>query len=443
MSIKDIVNVVISRDTASLSQVGFGTILVLTPEANFSNRVQYVESADAAADILLGGSNSLAYKAFQAIFSQNPSPVRAAIGNQNSTKKVTFVGDMVAGSIVALVNGTSVTQAWTSSKAATLSALAVKIAAVTDVGSSVVAGDILTTTPTINKLLTMSFTITGTTMTAAYSVTAIDTVTQALDAIVDETNDFYAVTITSRASADQKLAADWCESRTKIFGCASSDNNIIAQTVLADTTSIAALLKAGAYARSFSIYHADATTVFPECAALGRILPLDPGTYTMKFKTLAGIAVSALSSTSSINARAKNCMTYEAVGGANILVEGATGSGEFVDTIIFIDWLTARLTENIYRILKTNDKVPYTDTGIMTIKSGVDQVLKIGQNVGGISPTAFDSNKVQIGGYYVIVPALEAITLVDKAARYLQGVKFTAFLAGAIHAVKINGVVTY
>jgi hypothetical protein len=185
-----------------------------------------------------------------------------------------------------------------------------------------------------------------------------------------------------------------------------------------------------------------AGTEYPDAATLGKLLPYDPGTYTMKFKTLAGITVDYLTATQSTNARAKNANTYEEIGPSNILREGTVGEGEKLDVIIFIDWLQARITEGVYQPLINNLKIPFTEIGMAAIKGEIEKVLKIGVARGGISDYAQDSDKNQIGGYIVTLPAFEDITTADKAARLLTGVEFTAWLAGAIHAVEIAGVVT-
>jgi hypothetical protein len=77
-----------------------------------------------------------------------------------------------------------------------------------------------------------------------------------------------------------------------------------------------------------------------------------------------------------------------------------------------------------------------------SIRGEIEKVLKIGALRGGISEYSQDSNKFQNGGYVVTLPAFEDIPAADKATRTLRGVTFTAWLAGAIHAVEINGIVT-
>jgi hypothetical protein len=62
---------------------------------------------------------------------------------------------------------------------------------------------------------------------------------------------------------------------------------------------------------------------------------------------------------------------------------------------------------------------------------------------GGFTKMAFTSDGVQYGGYVVTVPKAVDISDSDKALRKVTGITFTGWLAGAIHLVEINGVVTY
>ena len=68
--------------------------------------------------------------------------------------------------------------------------------------------------------------------------------------------------------------------------------------------------------------------------------------------------------------------------------------------------------------------------------------LKIAQNNGAIGEKEFDSNKNQIGGYYIITPTFSSIPSADKSSRTLNNMQFVAFYAGAIQKVQINGNVT-
>lgn len=354
MSLNDIVNVVITRESSGVSRAGFGTICIVGPNASFGGRLQYYTDLESLAADLSGGVTDEEYLAASAVFSQNPKVTRVAIGRIDS-------GDA--------------------------------------------------------------------------------SLTASLNAIQAEQPDWYGLIIASRVLADQEEAADWAETQTKIAGFASADSDIIDVVEGSDTSSIAYYLKANSLARSFAVYSAVAATKYADAALLGKILPFDPGSYTAKFKTLAGITVDVLTPTQSGNATDKNCNVYEEIGGVNIFREGIVGEGEFIDTIVFIDWLKARIQESVYSSFTRALKVPFTTAGIGTMGQALDSPLKVGQNRGGISPKEFDSDGNQIGGYSISLPALADAPAVDKAARFLDNVRFTAWLAGAIHATKINGVV--
>ena len=90
-----------------------------------------------------------------------------------------------------------------------------------------------------------------------------------------------------------------------------------------------------------------------------------------------------------------------------------------------------------------SDKLPYTDAGISVIENRINAVLQLGQERGGIAPTEYDTDGNKNYGYTITIPKASSISANVKAQRILQDVKFTARLAGAIHAVEIKGSLTY
>lgn len=447
MSLADIVNVQITRETKGVTRAGFGTALILGPNANFNARVQYFTDLSAVDDVLAGGTAAPEYLAVQDAFAQLPRVTRIAIGHIRGTKTLTDdAGTYTAGNAEVTVNGTLVDEPYDTDKDTTLTNLAASIQALADVLTAVYSSvaHTIVITPATDKLLAVSFDLSGITgtMTWALSATGTETITDALNNIKTEDNDWYGLNLVSRTKQDQLDAAAWAESNEKICVVASAEADIIDTTDAADTTSIAAQLKAAGYARTACVYHSQAASEYADAALLGKILPYDPGTYTAMFKTLASITVDVLTETQTSNARDKNCNVYEQIGGVNIVREGKVAEGEFIDVIIFIDWLDARITEAVYALLAKSLKVPYTEDGIAAVKSEIGAPLQVGQNRGGISPTEYDADNNQIGGFVIVIPALAGISSADKTARLLQDVEFTAWLAGAIHAVTIDGVVT-
>jgi hypothetical protein len=266
--------------------------------------------------------------------------------------------------------------------------------------------------------------------------------TASLTAIQAADPNWYGFATTTRTKADQLLAAAFSESNKKLYIAASAEADIVDTTDVADTTSLAAEFKDNAYRRSSVVYLSTAASAYPDAALLGKILPFTPGSYTAQFKALTGVSVDNLTVTQVNNANDKNANVYIEIGGRNMVKGAKVGSGSFIDTIVFIDWIESRTKENVFLLLARNKKLPYTNIGITAIDKEVRAVLKRGQDNGGISPTEFDEDGVQIGGYFTSVPALAEIPNVDKASRILRNVKFTAFLAGAIHETVIEGLVT-
>jgi len=446
MNLSEIVNVVISRETANVSQAGFGTLLIVGPNCNLDSRLEYF-STSATALAKITGTSSRESALVEAAFAQNPAPTRIALGSLQASRTAVFTGTFTGGTISALINGRTISKAWTTDLDTTIAALATDIAADADVDTAAyTAGtNTLVITPNTGKVVGVSFVLTAVTGTLAYTITSTElseTYTTALNAILLEQPDWYGVCAETQTIEKQELIADWVESNKKFFFCGSGDSNIAAQASGTDTTSIAYYADSNNLTKTAVFYSTLAATEGIEAAVAGRILPLNPGEYTVKFKTLAAITVNALTDTYSTNVRAKNANSYESVGGVDILAEGTVGSGEFIDVIIFIDWLYARLQENVFAALTKAKKVPYTNSGINAIASAMEEPLATGLARGGISPKEFTSEGVQIGGYVITAPSLSSVPSADKSSRSLNDMKFTAWLAGAIHFVRIDGTVT-
>lgn len=264
-------------------------------------------------------------------------------------------------------------------------------------------------------------------------LTPVNPVADDLTAINNANSTWYALISTSRDFATVKAIADWTQSQIKLFGTASSNPDIINVAAGTDTTSIAAVLNQGGYTRTFVMYHQDAATDFPEAAWFGRVLPLVPGSETWKFKTLNGISYSNLTTTQSNNVLNKRANTYEFVGGVGITSNGTVAQGEYIDIIRGIDWLRSRIQEFVFSLFVNTPKVAYTDAGIASVQAEVMRALQLG----------VDNNFIALDPPYVVtVPRAVDVPPVDKANRILRNVKFTATLAGAIHAVRITGTVS-
>jgi hypothetical protein len=454
MGLSESVQITLTSSTKAVTQKGFGTQLILGPNANFNARAQEFTSAGAAlAAALAGGSDSLEYAAAVAAFSQVPSPESIKIGHVRGSKTIVDNGSgYTAGAITGKVNGHTFTAAYNATKSQTLTDLAAAIAAAdtADVSSAVYTSgyNTIDVTPKAGKLIAITdldlSAITGA-MLMEVQATALEDYDDALSAIALEDDDFYQVSEVSHILGNQEDVAAWVEANgTKVFGISSAVANIIDTTAGADTTTIATVLKAATRRRSFGLYSAVADTLISEAAALGVAATRSPGRYTMCYKNLAGITVDTLTPTQSANARDKYFNTFETVGPGGIVRWGKVSSGEYFDQIVFEDWLKARLMEEIFGKLINLNKLSFDKDGTGIIEQAMVSVFKEGQTpdaqgIRAITQYSKDANGAQNGGYYILFPNLDDVSANNKANRILPDVFFKVWYTNGIHVVEIGG----
>lgn len=263
-------------------------------------------------------------------------------------------------------------------------------------------------------------------------IEGVETVDEALDAIRVENDDWYALIMTSRTLADQEAGAAYVRTLRKIAGFASDDANMKDS---GDTDNLAYNLNNTNESRAYSLFNekAEVTTEkrYPDAAWMGRVLPALPGSITWKFKNLAGQTASVLSGTERTTLRDRKSNYYNEVGGVDIMEEGWMADGGFIDEVRGVDWIHARMQEEIFARLVNAPKIPYTNQGIDVVVDAMDVVLRRAVNQGIIQD-----------GYTITRPNLADISFNDRASRILPDIKFEALLQGAIHEIKINGVVT-
>ncbi len=253
-----------------------------------------------------------------------------------------------------------------------------------------------------------------------------DTLSRAL-----ENDGWYGVALLDDASAeDTRLASAWIETQEKILGFTTDS--------LSNPVSAGSMRTFGFYAEKDSKTYNAYTHV--ACMAVG--LGYTSGSETWAYKTLSQISPSVLTS-SQITELDKANLNYDiACAGRNITLTGKVCGGEWIDTIRFRDWLHNDMQKKIYNLFVMNPKIPFTNAGIALIENQIIASLKEGQANGGIASTEYDSDGNEIAGFTVSVPNAANVSDSEKAARTLNNCKFTARLAGAIHAVKIVGVLT-
>lgn len=421
----DIIEINISRETAAVAQTNFNVPLFVSAHTKFAERARSYSSLKAVAQDFSSTDN--AYIAAQKLFSQQLTPGRIVIGRRLVPSSTVSISSAAAGTYTMTINELPFAFVATASNTAAQIATGLKTAydvtPITGVTVTANGDGTLTVASSVGYSLELSSNMSKADMPSTESWTTT------MDQIVAVEDSWYAATIESHVEADVLAVAGYIEASKKIFGTSSQAPNI----KTTGTTDTFSKLKALGYQRTFGLYSATADSEFPECAWIGYQLQEQPGSNTWAYKALSGASVSVLSPTESVNVLNKNASTYERVGGLNSTVGAKMFGGEWIDVIIFVDWLEQRLKERLWQRMANSKKIPYTSAGAAIIEAEIRAQLNDGIRVGGLAESP--SPKVD-------VPDVLTLSSNVRAQRIFEGITFDARLAGAIHFVKISGTVT-
>jgi hypothetical protein len=437
MALSDIVNVSISASTQAPTAPGFGVPLILGYHTKFDELVRYYTSlAGMTADGF--ASTSPEYLAAVSLQAQNPAPPRWAIGRRtNIPTEIVNLTPVAANATTYTVTINGVAFSYTTTTGATVKAIVEGLD--TAIGST--PTDVVCTEDDTKLILTGTA---GTFFTWSVSDTSGNANGMGLWTVADVTADsgadhdiaacaaadsnWYAFMLTHQNKADGVLCAVAASALKKLFIIDVADTDVKGS----GSSDLASVCEAASDEYTAVCYHSKMNE-FMSAAWLGNCLPLTPGSETWKFKTLSGITADILTDSEIGYIKAKHGNWYQELGGVNIIQEGWTSGAEFIDTVRFIDWLKSNIQYDVYGILVNNPKVPYTDSGIALIEASLRGRLLTGIKVGGLASDPAPT---------VTVPTVANELAVDRANRTIPDIYFTATLAGAIHSLTINGVLS-
>lgn len=416
-----IVDISISRSTKVVTRQGFGIPFYLGESMKLDRRVKiYSDISEVGLDF---DSSDDEYKMASSAFSQEISPDTIMIG-----KKVKADSEVI----------TSATNP--SGDIINIEALGIGIAA--EKGASItISGfneaeynDTFTVEQILddnNIQLTSSTTLSATPATGSGSYTLSETWDKAVQKCFEFNSDWYGIAITSTNKDDILSVSSKIEVLKRLFLARTSDENNLDSN---DVNSIMYALKQLNYDRTLTVYNSDVSNYFIDSSWLAKQITTTPGSSNWAFKSLSGIIPDNLDSSAIFS---NNGNTYEVIGGVPVTRYGTVSSGEYVDVIRGVDWLQARLQENIMDALVNLEKIPYTDDGVNIIENKMREIFEE-----GVSNQLISSDSDGNGKYTITLPETENISLADKATRYLSGITFKAELAGAVNKVGIKGTVS-
>lgn len=447
-ALDQIVNIIVSQQTAAVPQASFSIPLIVGPNA--PRTLTYYTSAAA---MLLDGfitSNPEYIYAVEA-FSQALVPQQVGIGKR--TTAVAQVSTVAVSTLLATGHNYTLTLngnvlAHTSSsdtQQSILTALNVALAALpvppaTGVVAGTGAGALLTLT-SVTPGAGLSFSAVDADLTVLTTTPNNGIVTD-LNLILNaaQGNLWYGMAICNATSGDILQAAAFIETLRKIFIAASNDSGIPTSS----TTDLGSELMGLGYKRTALVYSPLNYNAGIDAGWLGGQLPQVPGSSTWKFKQIVGSTPDVLTA-----AQRQFCLgvpgvstgktvnIYEAVGGVNITEEGWMCGGQFIDVTVGIDWLEVTMQNAIYTQLVNLPKIPFTDKGLAILENAVQQTLQLASDNGGSG--LLDSTTIVVNAAKV-----STIPQASRAARILPAgyLTFSARLAGAFHFITVNGTIT-
>lgn len=458
MSLSDHVNVSITIQSGALKLPSRSRALVLASPAahpvGFTDRRRiYTEAEDMLDDGWLSSDEE--YLMVLSHFSQRPRPKDVMVARRDSA--VAQVNTLLVtagtnGTYIISLNGTSFTHVAAGQTATQIMAA---LRALVTAGADVVGGlvtlggaDPTMTLTSANAGIPMIITVSGPAITST-STTPNHGIPEDLVTVTNADPDWYILLVpeTDRSTLVRAIAPT-IEAQNRLAFVRSNQAGILSATYNpgAITADIGSELHGLGYFRTFPSYHSSASA-FIDAAAAGRILPAAPGSITMKFKQLVGIAADVFTATQRANLLSKNVNGYETLGGRSYLFDGTTAEGEWLDVMIGIDELYARIQELIFGAQPKMGKIPYTQQGLQLVADLVSAALEEGARSSFIARTrTLDSGEVQSPAYTVTVPNIADIPAATRETRVVPSnnpITFEATLAGAIHVVNVVGSVAF
>jgi hypothetical protein len=418
---------------ATVTRFGFGIALIAVNHSYWPELVRTFNTAD---ELTLPPYNvpktSALYLAAKQLKSQSPSPPSYKVGRLTGGFTQTFTLTPTAPTApnqhyTVTIDGVAVdvTGSPPDTDAAICAKLITAINAITDVTATGTTS-VTVTSDTAN----ITHAVSNVSSNIVFADTTLaPTVLPAVDlaAIRAADGDWYALLMLTPSAAAISSAASWAQLERAIYLAASSDSAI----PTAATTDIASVLQAQSMTRSSIWYHPNQAE-YLDAAVVGAILPKLPGPVTFANKGLAAVTMQNPNATQRLALKTKHANCYVNIKGLGFTLWGWAASGRFLDVTVAIDWFDVNIEDRIVSLLRNNDVVPYTASGIELVRSQIN-----GQILDGIALGIIDGQQP----YSVTAPELAAIDPALKTQRILPDMRYTYALSGAIHQVRVVGLV--
>ena len=249
----------------------------------------------------------------------------------------------------------------------------------------------------------------------------VSALSAALNDLVTTDNDWFYLVSTANGDAEIKELCNWISTQEKIYGV-TTKNIALSGEIKNLYENVLLSVHDDEHA-----YHAEGLIAYGA--------PQVIGSYVFSHKQVNGVRAAKLSNAEINTIIANNATTCISEMGWLINASGKAVGGEYLDVIQADYFLRARLREDIFQLLATVKKVPYTDAGIAMVVARMDTRFKSAYRQGII---AEDDNGDP--DYQITFPRRKDIPKNTIAQRILPEVNFRIIIAGGVEKVQINGV---
>lgn len=184
------------------------------------------------------------------------------------------------------------------------------------------------------------------------------------------------------------------------------------------------------------LVYAKATADYPSAAAavVGATAGKLAGSINYKNTIIKGIEAQNLTETQIEAIHAKGGLTIVAKAGDIVTSMGKVAGGQYIDIRDGIDYVVSNIEYRTQKVLNTNDKIKFDNTGIAILESVCVSVMRDAYANGII---ATDENGVAM--YAVNYALREETEATDRASRHYKGGQFAFTCAGAVDDVDVVG----
>lgn len=458
-SIHSVATVTAGTGTAAVTQTPFSFPMAFV---NFSGGTQlkrYNSLTEVSAD---HATSSAPYLMAARLFGDTQFRPRTILIGRRSTEVaqvtvLTFAADFVTGNqFDATVNGTAITQAFSSDHDTTGTALAAQIQALGSISTAVWAdtspGGTITITGDLNdNVYGGGVTITDEAVTGGASQTTVvesvstpltncvtDLATLATD--LGESGNWYGFASDLRTDTRIRLMATWASSNYRLYVWQSDTAALYDAD---DSTDVGSLISAAALDWSVGLYYGD-DSVYADCAWLGRQLAIDIDNKATiwRYARLQGVTYSTLTSAQEAALTAKNVNYYTQLQtNRGATQTGVTGAGNAVDQRVGLDWIRLRSVEALVAAITAatarGSKIPHTPSGYATLEGVALGVLRKAVRTGFLTDEplvdADDPTLITERAPYIVIATPSAA---DRAARRISMSGY-GWLAGAVETIQL------